>query len=110
MTFVTKLAFASGDRDVLTETVQTLKSTLEKKGAECKGPHAAPAETVSVPQYKHLREGATFGAWEYSVYRRTMEIHGADTVAREIVGREFPDSIRVEVEVDKKKPLGHRRD
>jgi len=36
MTFVTKLSFASGDHDVLAETVQDLKSTLERKGAECK--------------------------------------------------------------------------
>jgi len=31
MTFVTKLSFASGDHDVLAETVQDLKSTLERK-------------------------------------------------------------------------------
>ena len=110
MTFVTKLAFASGDRQVLAETVQTLKTTLERKGVECKGPHASPAETVRVPQYKRLRGGESFTPWEYSVYRRTMEIHGADDVAREVVSRSFPDSVHVEVEVDQKKPLGHRRE
>ncbi|MFC5279458.1 30S ribosomal protein S10 [Halorubrum rubrum] len=110
MTFVTKLSFASGDRDVLAETVQELKDTLERKGAECKGPHASPPETVSVPQYKRLRAGDEFSPWRYDVYTRSMEIHGADDVARDVVGRDFPDSIHVEVEVDRKRPLGHRRD
>jgi hypothetical protein len=31
-------------------------------------------------------------------------------VARDVVATDFPDSIHVEVEVDQKKPLGHRRD
>jgi len=110
MTFVTKLHFASGDRDVLAETVQELKETLERKGAECKGPHATPAETVRVPLYKQLRAGDEFSPWSYDVYKRSMEIHGADDIARAVVARDFPDSIHVEVEVDQKKPLGHRRD
>ncbi len=110
MTFVTKLSFASGDRDVLAETVEELKTDLERKGAECKGPHASPAETVRVPQYKRLRAGDEFSPWSYSVYKRSMEIHGADDIARDVVGRDFADSIHVEVEVDQKKPLGHRRD
>ena len=110
MTFFTKLAFASGDRTVLAETVDELKADLERKGTECKGPHASPPETVRVPQYKQLRPGDEFSPWTYDVYKRSMEIHGADTVAREVVARDFPDSIHVEVEVDHKKPLGHRRD
>jgi ribosomal protein S10 len=110
MTFVTKLAFTSGDHDVLAETVRELKTTVERKGAECKGPHAAPAETVRVPQYKRLRAGDEFSPWSYRVYRRSMEIHGSDDVARDVVATDFPDSIHVEVEVDQKKPLGHRRD
>jgi len=110
MTFVTKLSFASGDRDVLAETVADLKRTLERKGAECKGPHADPAETVRVPLYKNLRAGDEFSPWSYTIYNRSMEIHGADDVARNLLSREFPDSIHVEVEIDRKKPLGHRRD
>ncbi|MGM0449058.1 MAG: 30S ribosomal protein S10, partial [Methanobacteriota archaeon] len=70
MTFVTKLDFASGDRDVLVETVQELKETLERKGAECKGPHASPSERVSVPLYKNLSPGDEFSPWRYDVYRR----------------------------------------
>ncbi|MFC6752091.1 30S ribosomal protein S10 [Halorubrum tibetense] len=110
MTFVTKLDFASGDRDVLAETVAELKTDLERKGTECKGPHASPAETVRVPQYKRLRPGDEFSPWSYDVYKRSMEIHGSDEIARDVVARDFPDSIHVEVEVDRKKPLGHRRD
>ncbi len=110
MTFVTKLSLSSGDHDVLAETVRDLKTTLERKGVECKGPHATPAETVRVPQYRTLRAGDEFPAWNYTVYRRSMEIHGSDDVARDVVAREFPDSIHVEVEVDRKKPLGHRRE
>ncbi|WP_418282170.1 30S ribosomal protein S10 [Halorubrum sp. DTA98] len=110
MTFVTKLTFQSGDHDVLTETVGDLKSTIERKGAECKGPHADPSETVRVPLYKRLRTGEEFAPWSYTVYKRSMEIHGSDDIARAVVGRDFPDSIHVEVEVDRKKPLGHRRD
>ena len=110
MTFVTKLSFTSGDRDVLAETVEELKSTLERKGAECKGPHADPSEHLRVPMYTKLRAGDEFPSWSYTVYKRSMEIHGSDEIARDIVGREFPDSIHVEVEVDRKKPLGHRRE
>ena len=110
MTFVTKLSFTSGDRDVLVETVDELKSTLERKGAECKGPHAVPARKLHVPLYKRLQVGEQFDPWTYTVYQRSMEIHGADEVARSIVGRDFPDSLHVEVEVDQKKPLGHRRE
>lgn len=110
MTFVTKLAFSSGDRDVLAETVAELKEAIERKGAECKGPHADPAETLRVPLYKQLRQGEEFESWSYTVYNRSMEIHGSDDIARSIVERDFPDSLHVEVEVDRKKPLGHRRD
>lgn len=110
MTFVTKLSFTSGDRAVLADTVQGLQTTLERKGVECKGPHASPPETVTVPLYKQLRAGDEFSPWRYKVYSRTMEIHGADDTARDIVANEFPDSVHVEVEVDQKKPLGHRRD
>jgi len=110
MTFVTKLSFQSGDRDVLEETVTELKETLERKGAECKGPHSAPPETVAAPQYKRLQPGDKFSPWEYSLYTRDMEIHGADDIARAVVGRDFHDAIHVEVEVDRKRPLGHRQE
>ncbi|MGM0606216.1 MAG: 30S ribosomal protein S10, partial [Halobacteriota archaeon] len=52
MTFVTKLSFQSGDRTVLENTVTDIKEMVERKGGECKGPHATPPEDVSVPQYR----------------------------------------------------------
>lgn len=110
MTFVTKLSFQSGDRAVLEDTVNDLKTSIERKGAECKGPHSSPPDRIRVPQYKRLQPGDKFSPWEYTVYTRRMEIHGADDIAREVVANDFPDSIHVEVEVDQKKPLGHRQE
>jgi len=108
MTFVTTLTFESGDRPALEGTVGEIKRLLERKGVECKGPHAAPPETVRVPQYRDLLPGAEFPAWEYTVYSRRIEIHGSEAVAREVAGREFPDALHVEIDVDRKRPLGYR--
>ncbi|MFB6091829.1 MAG: 30S ribosomal protein S10 [Haloquadratum sp.] len=110
MTFVTKLSFQSGDRYELESAVSDLKSMLERKGAECKGPHADPPEHVSVPQYQTLQPGAEFSSWDYTVYSRKLEIHGNDHIAREVGHMDFPDSLHVEIEVEQKKPAGHRRD
>lgn len=110
MTFVTKLAFQSGDRDVLEETVSALHDEIERRGAECKGPHSSPPQELRVPLYKRLGAGEQFSSWDYSVYTRSMEIHGADDIAADVASRDFPDSLHVEVEIDRKKPLGHRRD
>jgi len=109
MTFVTKLTFQSGDRAVLEDTVNTLKQLVERKGGQCKGPHTSPVETLRVPQYQTLQPGATFSDWEYAVYERRLDIHGADHIAREVGHREFPDSVHVEIEVEQKKPLGHNQ-
>lgn len=108
MTFVTRLSFQSGDRRVLDEVVADLKGHLERKGAECKGPHAAPPERIRVPQCKNLEPGEQFDDWEYSVYSRTMEIHGSERIARDIGHREFPDSVHIEIEVERKQSLGGR--
>ena len=108
MTFVTRLRFQSGDRAALDDVVRGLKEYLERKGVECKGPHAAPPERVRIPQYKNLEPGAQFDDWEYSVYSRSMEIHGSERIARDVGHREFPDSVHVEIEVDRKQPLGGR--
>lgn len=108
MTFVTKLRFESGDRAVLEEVVTDLKEYLERKGAECKGPHASPPERVSVPQYRSLALGDEFSPWNYTVYSRRMEIHGNDHTAREVGMREFPPSVHVEIEVEQRNPLGAR--
>ncbi|MDQ2053577.1 MULTISPECIES: uS10/mL48 family ribosomal protein [Halobellus] len=110
MTFVTKLHFQSGNRYELESEVSELKSMLERKGAECKGPHADPPETVAVPQYRSLQPGDEFSSWSYTVYSRKLEIHGNDHIAREVGHMDFPESLHVEIEVEQKKPLGHLRD
>ncbi|AFK19176.1 30S ribosomal protein S10 [Haloferax mediterranei ATCC 33500] len=109
MTFVTKLTFQSGDKAVLDRLVGDLKEFVERKGAECRGPHADQPKQVSVPQYRTLQPGNQFSSWSYPVFTRRLEIHGADHIAREVGHKEFPDSVHVEIEVEQKKPLGHRR-
>ncbi|WP_224336708.1 uS10/mL48 family ribosomal protein [Haloprofundus halobius] len=109
MTFVTKLTFESGDRAVLDDVVSELKRLLERKGAECKGPHSSPPERLRVPQYRTLGRGREFSPWSYAVYTRRLEIHGADQIARSVAERQFPDSVHVEIEIEQKKPLGHRQ-
>ncbi|MFC4356394.1 30S ribosomal protein S10 [Halobium salinum] len=106
MTFVTKLRFESGDRAVLDETVEGLKGLLERKGAECKGPHADSPDRKRVPQYRSLAPGDSYGNWTYTVYTRRMEIHGNEHIAREVTMKEFPPSVHVEVEVEQRNPLG----
>jgi ribosomal protein S10 len=109
MTFITKLSFQSGDRYVLEKEVSNLKTLLEKKGAECKGPHADPPKEITVPQYRYLAPGDQFNSWQYTVYARHLEIHGNDHIAREVGHMDFPDSIHVEIELEQRKPAGHRQ-
>jgi len=107
MTFVTKLRFRSGDRPALDEVVDELKRMLERKGAECKGPHSDPPTDYAVPQHRDLAAGdAQYDPWRYTVYSRRMEIHGSDHIAREVGHMEFPESIRVEIEVERRSPVG----
>jgi len=110
MTFVTKLSFQSGDRAVLDDLVGDLKGMIERKGAECKGPHASPPERLTVPQYRNLAPGDRFSPWDYTVYTRRIEIHGNDHIAREVGHMEFPDSVHVEIEVEQKTQVGQRKD
>ena len=101
MTFVTRLSIQSGDRVVLDQTVDELKQFVARKGAEMKGPHPRPPETIRVPLSKQLDPtGNRFSAWSYTVYVRDIEIIGHDNVARAVAGWDFPDSIHVAVEVE----------
>jgi ribosomal protein S10 len=109
MTYVTKLSLQSGDRVALEETVSDLKTFLERKGAECRGPFNDPPDHLTVPQYRNLGPGEQFPSWSYSVYSRRLEIHGNDHIARQVGHREFPESLHVEIEVEHRKPAGHRR-
>jgi ribosomal protein S10 len=107
VTFVTKLRFQSGDRPALDEVVDDLKRLLERKGADCKGPHSDPPRDLAVPQHRNLGvDGGRYGDWRYTVYSRRMEIHGSDRIAREVGLMSFPESVRVEIEVDRRSPVG----
>ncbi|MFB6281366.1 MAG: 30S ribosomal protein S10 [Haloferacaceae archaeon] len=107
MTFVTKLRFRSGNRESLEAVVGDLKRLLGRKGADCKGPHSDPPTDHRVPQYRTLTgEGGEFDPWRYTVYSRRMEIHGSAHIAREVGHMEFPDDVRVEIEVERRRPVG----
>lgn len=109
MTFVTTLTFTSGDRAALEDTVGRLKETLRRKGVECTGPHTQPSETVRVPLSGTLGPGEPFDRWTYEVYARELSIHGSDQITREITESGFHDAVHVEIEVDRKRPLGEGR-
>ena len=106
MTFVTRLELQSGDRNTLDTVVEEIKERLTRKGVDHRGPHAAPSRRVRAPQYRNLDPGDKFDDWEYSVYYRTIEIHGSEHIARELGHRPFPDSVHVEIEVEQKQSLG----
>ncbi|GAB3683285.1 uS10/mL48 family ribosomal protein [Salinarchaeum chitinilyticum] len=99
MTFVTTLELESGDRRALDSVVADIKETVERKGAEFKGPHTPPPEDLSVPLYGSLERGGQYESWSYTVYTRTVEIVGHDELASSIATREFPDQIHVEADV-----------
>jgi small subunit ribosomal protein S10 len=108
MTFVTKLSLKSGDRAALDGVVSDIKETCRRKGAQLKGPHSDTPAEVTVPLYARLGgdpEEKT-NDWHYTVYRRRVELHGHDDLAREIMERDFPSSVHVEAEVEQVKPLG----
>ncbi len=107
MTFVTKLRFQSGNRPALDEVVDDLKRMLERKGADCKGPHSDPPRSLSVPLYRDLSgAGAQLDDWRYTVYSRRMEIHGSDRIARQVGHMSFPESVRVEIAVERRGSVG----
>lgn len=100
MPFVTRLTFESGDGDLLTDVVEEIKASAERKGVELKGPHPKPPTHRRVPQYKHLAGDGTFDAWRYTVYTREIEIVDHNEFARDTAGQEYPDSIHLSVDVE----------
>ncbi|WP_254862082.1 uS10/mL48 family ribosomal protein [Halovivax gelatinilyticus] len=101
MTFVTSLTLQSGDRAALDGVVDDIKSTAERKGAALKGPHSHPPKRLRVPQYHrlHADDDRRSDSWTYTVFTRQVEIHGYQEFARSVAGRNFPDSVHVEIEV-----------
>lgn len=107
MTFVTKILLQSGDRPALDGVVSDVRSMAERKGAELRGPHSDPPDHKRVPRYKTLSgdESHQFGSWEYTVYTRKMEIVGHNEVSRRVAEMEFPEGVRVEVELEQREGL-----
>ena len=108
MAYVTKLRLESGDREELDAVVTGLKQTIERKGGECKGPHASPSASVQVPLYDRVDASEPFGTWEQPVYERRLEIYGNERIVSALTDGSFPDSIHVEIEIDQHRPAGHR--
>ncbi|MFC7166538.1 uS10/mL48 family ribosomal protein [Halospeciosus flavus] len=108
MTFVTKLTLESGDRDTLDRVVEDIRDTVRRKGAELKGPHSEPPRENYVPLYKSLDgdESETFRSWHYTVYRRELEILGHDDLAREIMEWDYPDSISISADIERRRTVG----
>lgn len=111
MTFVTRLTLQSGDRAALDGIVDDIKQTAERKGAQLKGPHSHPPKKLRVPQRRrlHADDERSFSAWDYTVFSRELEIHGHEGFARSVAGRDFPDSLHVEVEVEQIHGVGRGR-
>lgn len=108
MTFVTTLSFQSGDRAALDDVVSDLKDRIERKGAECKGPHQEQPEHLSVPRYARCQPGEQLTPWSYTVYTRWLEIHGSDQAARQAAEVDLPDSVHVEVDVEQRTSQAYR--
>ncbi|GAA0304954.1 30S ribosomal protein S10 [Halarchaeum salinum] len=108
MTFVTSLTLESGDRAALDDVVEDIRDVVRRKGAELKGPHSESPNQHFVPQYKGLDgEGETFDAWSYTVYRRRVEIRGADDLARDIMmSWDFPNSVHVTADIERVQHVG----
>lgn len=100
MPFVTRLTLQSGDGALLSAIADDIKERAERKGVELKGPHADPPKHLRVPQYKGLRDDGTFEPWNYTVYRRVIEIVDHHEFTREVTEREYPDRIYLTADVE----------
>ena len=109
MTFVTRLTLQSGDRAALESVVSEIRTDVERKGAELKGPHTFPPGEFRVPLHKSLEDDGEFEPWNYTVYSREIEIVGHDQVARQITQRTFPEGVHVSAEVEQIHPMGKGR-
>jgi ribosomal protein S10 len=108
MSFVTRLTLESGDRAALDSVVDDIRKTVSRKGAKMKGPHSDPPAQMRVPLQKSVGTDDAFGNWQYTVYKRTVELVGHDDLARAIADWDFPSSVHVEVEVENVRSQGQR--
>ena len=107
MPFVTTLTLTSGDRHRLDDVVAEIKARAERKGVELKGPRPEEPRKLRVPQSKTLGpDGGRFDSWNYTVYKRTIDIVGYEEFARQVTEEAFPPSVHVEVGVEQQTPPG----
>jgi ribosomal protein S10 len=102
MTTVTRIRLRSGDREALESVVGKIKRRCRRKGAEFRGPHSDTPEDFRVPLYRRLDgdPGATDDPWHYTVFQRRIELRGHEALARDILGWDFPDQVKVEAAVE----------
>jgi len=103
----TRFTLESGDRAALDDAATRVRDTVRRKGADLRGPFDDPSRTLSVPLYPRVDgDPATPAAdtWEYTVYRRRLEVEGHEDIARHILDQDLPDSVRIEIEVDQTGP------
>jgi len=102
MPFVTTLTLRSGDRTALDAVVEDIRELARRKGIELEGPHTNPTVECQAPLYWDIQgEGSTLGTWDYAVYERTVRIVGREEIARRIAAQGVPESVRVEVAVER---------
>jgi small subunit ribosomal protein S10 len=101
MTVRTKLTLQSGDRAALDGVVEQVRETARRKGADFRGPFDDPPESHAVPIYRQAGgDDRVWDTWEYTVYQRRIEVDGHDDIAETVLSREFPDSVRVQIEME----------
>lgn len=108
MPFVTRLTLQSGDGERLEAVADNIKERAERKGVQLKGPHADPPKHYRVPLYKGAPAQGTFDSWDYTVYRRVIEIVDHNEFAREIAEREYPDSIHLSADIEQYNQVGEQ--
>lgn len=107
MTVRTRFTLASGDRAALDDAAATIRDIVQRKGADLRGPFDDPSRSVSVPMYDRVDgdpDAAPTDTWEYTVYRRRLEVEGHEDIARHVLDHTFPSSVRIEIEVDQTGP------
>jgi len=102
MTIVTRMTLQSGDRDALQGVVADIVATCRRKGAEIKGPHSDSPVEYQVSLYDRLdgTPESTADRWTYAVFKRRIDLHGHEKLARDILQWSYPDSIKIEAEME----------
>lgn len=107
MSVRTRFTLESGDRAALDAAADRVRETVRRKGADLRGPFDDPARTLTVPLYHRVSgdpDDTPRDRWEYTVYRRRLEVDGHEDIARHIIDQSFPDSVHIEIEIDQTGP------